>query len=89
MSKQWSVLIAYGPKSVMGFERVGKGILFLYPAPSVFVVSSNLCRGTVYLKMTSVKDKEEEEDRLNETKPVIGVDSNAAGSPLRVPILVP
>lgn len=87
MSKQWSVSIAYGPKSVMGFERVGKGILFLYPAPSVFV-SSNLCRGTVYFKMTSVKDKEEE-DRLNETKPVIGVDSNAAGSPLRVPILVP
>lgn len=44
MSKQWSVSIAYGSKSVMGFERVGKGVLFLYPAPSVFV-SSNLCRG--------------------------------------------
>ncbi|WVO22336.1 uncharacterized protein IAS62_003666 [Cryptococcus decagattii] len=28
----------------MGFQRVGKGVLFLYPAPSVFV-SSNLCRG--------------------------------------------
>lgn len=38
--------------------------------------------------MTSVKDKEEK-DRLNETKPVSGVDSNAAGSPLRLPILVP
>lgn len=84
MSKQWSGSIAYGPNQLWDLNASGKG--FCSFTLLHLSLSAPIC-AEVYLKMTSVKD--EEEDRLNETKPVIGVDSNAAGNPLRLPILVP
>lgn len=74
-----------GQNQLWDFNASGKG--FCSFTLLHLSLSAPIC-AEVYLKMTSVKDKEEE-DRLYETKPVIGVDSNAAGSPLRLPILVP